>query len=255
LTIFRPCIDIHQGKVKQIVGSTLSAQDIAANENFVSDNSSGHFASMYKKDALKGGHVIMLGPGNESAAKEALGTYPGGLHIGGGITPANAMEYLDAGASHIIVTSWIFPDLELDYGRLVQMEKLVGKGRLVLDLSCKKQGDGWYVAKDKWCTVTQVKITPSLIAKLETHCAEFLIHAADVEGKMLGIDMDLVTWLASIVNIPVTYAGGASSLGDLKLVRDLSQGKIDLTIGSALDIFGGSLVKYKDCVEFNKCGE
>ncbi|MBF0431067.1 MAG: phosphoribosylformimino-5-aminoimidazole carboxamide ribotide isomerase [Fibrobacteria bacterium] len=251
MTIFRPCIDLHNGKVKQIVGGTWSgnAQEIAV--NFTSEHSSGWYAERYKKDGLKGGHVIMLGPGNENAALEALKSYPGGMQLGGGITPDNAKDYLDAGASHVIVTSWVIPQERLDRERLATLIKMVGVNRLVLDLSCRKQGNSWFIAKDRWQTITKEEITPELLHELESCCDELLIHAADIEGQCKGIDQELTSFLGKYTNIPVTYAGGANNLADLTLVEKLSSGKVDLTIGSALDIFGGSLIQYQDCVDFN----
>ena len=87
-------------------------------------------------------------------------------------------------------------------------------------------------------------------AKCASSCQ--LVHAADVEGKCEGIDERLVEFLGSHCPIPVTYAGGARSFEDLATVDLLSEGKVDLTIGSALDIFGGMQVKYSDCVEWNQ---
>ncbi|MEM7020665.1 MAG: phosphoribosylformimino-5-aminoimidazole carboxamide ribotide isomerase [Pseudomonadota bacterium] len=252
MTLFKPCIDLHQGKVKQIVGSTLSAEDNSAVVNFESDKSSASFAELFKKDALTGGHIIQLGAGNTEAALMALKAYPGGMQLGGGINPENALEFLQAGASHVIVTSWLFPELSINQKRLQEISNMVGKQNLVIDLSCRKQNGAWYVAKDKWQTVTQEKITPGFIQFIEGYCDELLIHAADVEGKVAGIDEELVSYLGATVKIPTTYAGGARDLADLERVKQLSGDKVDLTIGSALDIFGGRGVKYQDCIDFNK---
>lgn len=257
MTKFRPCIDLHDGKVKQIVGSSLSDSGAGLKTNFETDRSSAWFAELYKKDHIKGGHVIMLGKGNVEAAKAALAAYPNGLQVGGGITADNAKEYLDAGASHVIVTSWIFPEGKLDMDRLNRLVEIVGKKHLVLDLSCKRTGidcngkPQWKIAINRWQTLIDIEITAQTLNELASYCDEFLIHAADVEGKQQGMDDDLIRFLAKESPIPVTYAGGAKSLDDLKHCREISGGKIDLTIGSALDLFGGKGVKYDDCVKFN----
>ena len=252
MTKFRPCIDIHDGKVKQIVGSSLADSGKGLLTNFESDQSPAWFASLYKKDDLKGGHVIMLGQGNEIAAKEALAAYPGGMQIGGGISLKNAKEFLDAGASHVIVTSCVFENGELHFDRIIELSKKIGKDRLVLDLSCKKNECGWNVATNRWQTMTSTAITAETLSTLAKHCDEFLIHAADVEGKQQGMDKELISFLGKHSPIPVTYAGGAQHIDDLELCNQLSNGKVDLTIGSALDIFGGKGIKYFDCIQYNK---
>lgn len=252
MTLFRPCIDIHSSKVKQIVGSSLSDEGNGLTTHFESDKSAAWFANLYKKDGLRGGHVIMLGKGNETVAKEALTAYPMGLQIGGGISLDNAKEYLDAGASHVIVTSWIFQNEKLDFSRIEVLSKAVGKKHLVLDLSCKRTATGWNVATNRWQTVTDVQITPATLLVLSKYCDEFLIHAADVEGLQKGMDEALIVLLAKESPIPVTYAGGARSIEDLKRCAEISNNLVDLTIGSALDIFGGKGARYNDCVEFNK---
>jgi len=249
--VFRPCIDLHEGKVKQIVGSTLGAAE-GLSANFVSDRPASWYAALYRKDDLKGGHVIMLGAGNESEARDALGTYPGGLQIGGSITAENAGGWLNHGASHVIVTSWVFRDGHVDLDRLRAIVRAVGKERLVLDLSCRRKDNGYFVVTDRWTRFTDMTITPENLNKLAPMCAEFLIHAVDVEGLCRGIDKELVLTLAKMSPIPTTYAGGANSLQDLEDVDRLSEGKIDLTIGSALDIFGGTGVRYQDVVAFNR---
>ncbi len=251
MTKFRPCIDIHQGKVKQIVGGTLSDSETPLT-HFTSDNSPAYFANLYKRDGLVGGHVIMLGKGCAEAAKEALSAYPGGLQIGGGIRPDNAREFLDAGASHVIVTSWIFDGARLDMEKVKVLSQTVGKERLVLDLSCRKTANSWNVATNRWQTVTDSEVNTSLLRELALYCDEFLVHAADVEGLEKGMDEPLVRFLAAESPIPVTYAGGAKNIGDLKRCREISGGKVDLTIGSSLDIFGGTGTRYEECVEFNK---
>jgi len=248
--MFRPCIDLHEGKVKQIVGGTLGETGLRT--NFVSDKSAAAFAELYRRDALFGGHVIMLGPGNDTAARAALAAFPGGLHIGGGINAANARDWLDAGASHVIVTSWVFREGRVDWERLEELVKIIGKGKLVLDLSCRLRDGKYFVVTDRWQKFTDLEVSAATLQKFSSYCAEFLIHAVDVEGLCHGIDRELVTKLGQWTPIPMTYAGGANSLADLETVTQLGGGKVDLTIGSALDIFGGNGVKYEDCVKFNR---
>jgi phosphoribosylformimino-5-aminoimidazole carboxamide ribotide isomerase len=249
--VFRPCIDLHEGKVKQIVGGTLGAAG-ALRTNFVSDRSAAWFAARYKQDGLIGGHVIMLGSGNEPEARAALQAYPGGLQIGGGINLQNAPSWLDAGASHVIVTSWIFHEGVLNWDRLTELEAAIGKERLVLDLSCRRRGKDYLVLTDHWQNFAEIAINDANLQKLSVHCADFLVHAVDVEGLCEGIDPELVGILAQSSPLPTTYAGGAKSLSDLEEVSRLGKGRIDLTIGSALDIFGGSGVRYEDAVNFNR---
>jgi len=250
--MFRPCIDLHEGKVVQIVGGTLTGDRSQLRTHFVSERAASWFAELYRRDGLKGGHVIMLGPGNEAAARQALGAFPGGLQIGGGITQENAAAWLEAGASHVIVTSWVFREGRLDEDRLQALVKAVGRRRLVLDLSCRRRGADYFVVTDRWQKFTDLAIGPATLRRLGEWCDEFLIHAVDVEGLCRGVDHELVEKLAQWVSVPTTYAGGARSLADLEEVTRLSHGRIDLTIGSALDIFGGSGVRYEDAVAFNR---
>jgi phosphoribosylformimino-5-aminoimidazole carboxamide ribotide isomerase len=249
--VFRPCIDLHEGKVKQIVGGTLGADD-GLRTNFVSDRSATWYAELYKRDGLKGGHVIMLGPGNEAAAREALKAYPGGLQVGGGINADNAQGWLDAGASHVIVTSWVFREGRLDALRVRELVKRIGKERLVLDLSCRKRGADYVVVSDRWKTFTDMVVYGETLKALADGCAEFLIHAVDMEGLCQGVDMTLVEKLGEWSSLPITYAGGARSIEDLESVDLAGKGRVDLTIGSALDIFGGTGVRYEDAVAFNR---
>ena len=246
---FRPCIDLHDGKVKQIVGSTLGHQDKNVVENFISENDSAYFANMFKEDCLTGGHVIMLGSGNEEAALLALNTYPNGLQVGGGITADNAKKYIDAGATHIIVTSYIFHDGKLDMNRLEKLMEAVGKEHIVIDLSCKKRDGKWFVVTDKWTKFSDFEVNETTIPYIEQFCDELLIHAVDVEGKRSGMQVELVRDLALWTTIPTTYAGGVRSLDDLQKFKDLCNGKLHVTIGSALDIFGGDL-SYHDVVSY-----
>lgn len=250
--MFRPCIDLHEGKVKQIVGGSLTNDPATLRTNFISERSAAWYAELYRRDGLKGGHVIMLGPGNETAAKEALRAYPGGLQVGGGVNIDNASAYLEAGASHVIVTSWVFRDGSLDWDRLKALVSKIGKQRLVLDLSCRRLNDQYWVVTDRWQKFTTMAIERDTLIELAESCAEFLVHAADVEGLCRGVDLELVQRLADWAPIPTTYAGGASSIADLQAVTQVGRGRIDLTIGSALDVFGGKGVKYSDVVAFNR---
>jgi phosphoribosylformimino-5-aminoimidazole carboxamide ribotide isomerase len=253
MTLFRPCIDLHAGKVKQIVGGTLSDDGAGLQTNFESDQPASYYADLYQTDTLSGGHVIKLGPDNDQAAREALAAYSGGLQIGGGIDRENAVTWLEAGASHVIVTSWLFDgEGRFQADRLAALVAEVGKERLVLDLSCRADAAGWIVAMNRWQTPTDLMLDAETLGKLADSCDEFLIHAADVEGKCEGIDARLVEFLGAHTTIPVTYAGGVHSFEDLQTVQDLSGGKVDLTIGSALDLFGGKKVRYEDCVEWNR---
>jgi len=249
---FRPCIDLRAGRVVQIVGGTLTDDGDQTVTNHISDRSAADFAALYRRDSLAGGHVIMLGPGSEDAARSALAAYPG-LQIGGGVTPENAGEWLDAGASHVIVTSYLFPGGVFAPDRLRAMTQAVRRSRLVVDLSCRRTPEGAYhVATDRWRTLTATRLSAAIIALFEACCDELLIHAADVEGKCEGIDEELVGLLGEWVSLPTTYAGGARRLEDIARVEQLSGGKVDLTIGSALDIFGGSLVRYEDAARLGR---
>jgi phosphoribosylformimino-5-aminoimidazole carboxamide ribotide isomerase len=253
MTRFRPCIDLHSGKVKQIVGSTLSDTGAGLKTNFVSDRDAAWYGELYARDELKGGHLIMLGPDNEEAAKSALSAFPGGLQIGGGIRPCNAEEYIAAGASHVIVTSYLFEaDGTFSETRLNKMVAVAGKERLVIDLSCKATGNGWTVAMNRWQTLTDLHVTPETLQHLAAHCDEFLIHAVDVEGKCEGIDEALVTFLGQHSAVAMTYAGGIHRIEDLHRIQELSGGRVDATVGSALDLFGGTGVRYADLLSFNR---
>ncbi|WP_286239191.1 phosphoribosylformimino-5-aminoimidazole carboxamide ribotide isomerase [Neptuniibacter halophilus] len=250
MTQFRPCIDLHQGQVKQIVGGSL--QDSGAQTNYVSPYDAAYYARLYQQHNLTGGHVIALGPGNKEQALLALKTWPQGLQFGGGVNPENAAEYLEAGASHLIVTSYLFEDGQFSWSRLEKIKAETGADRLILDLSCRRTESGWNIATDRWQTVTETSVNAQTLQALGDHCAEFLIHAADVEGLQAGIDQELVELLGKASPIPVTYAGGARSLDDLERVKHLSAGRVDLTIGSALDIFGGSGVTLEACIDWNR---
>lgn len=252
MTKFRPCIDLHDGRVKQIVGSSLRDDGTGLKTNFVSDRDAAWYAQLYQRDGLTGGHVILLGKGNEQAAKSAVGAFPGGLQIGGGIKPENAAEYLDAGASHVIVTSYLFDaDGRFDEKRLDAIVSAAGRERLVIDLSCKATPQGWTVAMNRWQTLTTLDVTAESLKWLAGHCAEFLIHAVDVEGKCEGIDEALVSFLGEHSPVPMTYAGGIRHLDDLKRIDVLSSGRVDGTVGSALDLFGGTGARYDELVDWN----
>lgn len=249
---FRPCIDLRGGRVVQIVGGTLN--DDAPDQvvtNFETTRSPADYARMYQADSLPGGHVISLGPGNHEAALEALHAFPGGLQVGGGIAPDTAKAYLDAGASHVIVTSYVFRDGQVDAGRLDRLLATVGQRRLVLDLSCRRRGEDFWVVTDRWQRFTDVPIRQSTLEQLSNYCDEFLVHGADVEGRRMGIEVALVELLAEWSPVPVTYAGGAKDLADLERVKVLGKGRVDLSIGSALDIFGGT-VPYRDVVAWQR---
>jgi phosphoribosylformimino-5-aminoimidazole carboxamide ribotide isomerase len=250
--MFRPCIDLHEGRVKQIVGGSLSDSTGRLRTNFVSDRPAAWFAGLYQRDGLTGGHVIQLGPGCETEARSALAAYPGGLQLGGGVNADNARDWLEAGASHVIVTSWVFREGRVDWDRLNDLVKLIGRDRLVLDLSCRKRDGAYFVVTDRWQKFTELVVGRDTLHNLGRHCAEFLVHAVDVEGLCQGIDGELVRQLGEWTPLPMTYAGGAKSLEDLNTVTELGKGRVDLTIGSALDIFGGTGVRYEDVVAFNK---
>jgi phosphoribosylformimino-5-aminoimidazole carboxamide ribotide isomerase len=248
----RPCIDLRGGRVVQIVGATLADGDTETPvTNFETDRPAAEYASLYRADGLSGGHVIALGPDNEQAALAALRAWPGGMQMGGGIRPDNAARYLDAGASHVIVTSYIFRDGELDVERLQQLVDTIGRERLVLDLSCRWRGDGYYIVTDRWQRFTALQLNARTLAMLSAHCDEFLVHGVDVEGRRLGIVEPLVELLGTHSPLAVTYAGGVRQLADLELVRSLGKGRVDLTIGSALDIFGGS-IRYEEVVAWQR---
>jgi len=250
---FRPCIDIHDGQVKQIVGSTL-VDGQSPQENHVADESAESFAKKYREDGLTGGHVIKLGRSSENdlAAKSALAAYPGGLQVGGGIGLNNASQWLDAGASHVILTSWLFDDDgRFQSEKLTALAKQIGKEKLVLDLSCKRTDAGWTVAMNRWQTLTDLQVEASTLDSLAQHCDEFLIHAADVEGKCEGIDVELVELMGRWAQIPMTYAGGVANMDDVELVQSASAGCVDVTVGSALDLFGGTGVSYESLVQWN----
>lgn len=257
MTKFRPCIDLHGGQVKQIVGGTLR-DDALPVENHVSSRPPDWFAGRYAEDGLSGGHVIKLGPGNEDAALQALHAFPGGLQIGGGISDENAGFWIDSGASHVIVTSWLFSSTGcLIKERLNAMRDAVGTDRLVVDLSCRRTSQpdekpAWRVAMNRWQKLTDTEITEQTLSSLAGFAGEFLIHAADVEGLCSGIDQELVEMLGAWGGKPITYAGGAASLDDVKLVETVSGGNVDVTVGSALDIFGGKGVAYNDLVQWNR---
>lgn len=245
---FRPCIDIHNGKVKQIVGGSLNDQGNHASENFVADQNGEFFADFYRQKNLSGGHVILLNPAEseyyeqtKQQALSALRAYPGGLQAGGGITPYNAEEFLNAGASHVIVTSYIFESGCLHKDRLKELCSAVGKEHLVLDLSCRKKGESYYIVTDRWQKYTDVCLNEETVQELTQFCDEFLIHGVDVEGKSSGIEEELTALLGKICMIPATYAGGVHNFQDLEKLKKLGRGRIDVTIGSALDLFGGSM--------------
>lgn len=251
MTRFRPCIDLHRGCVKQIVGGTLTEDEQNLQTNFTSDRSAGWYAELYRRDGLRGGHVIMLGQGNEAVAREALSAWPGGLQLGGGISLANAASWIDAGAGHVIVTSCLFDDKGNFRERVLrEIVASVGREHLVVDLSCRKTSAGWTVAMNRWQTLTTLEVTLPALDALAEYCDEFLIHAADAEGLCNGIDEDLVSLLGAWGGKrAVTYAGGIARLEDFDTIERLSDGNVDATVGSALDLFGGTGVRYADLLK------
>ena len=245
---FRPCIDIHNGKVKQIVGSSLRDEGDKAKENFVSENDADYYASLYKENNLPGGHIILLNSkeseyfeSTRNQALRALHAYIEGMQIGGGVNDENAREYINEGASHIIVTSYVFKNGTINYENLDRLVKAVGKKRVVLDLSCRKRDDKYYVVTDRWQKFTDVVFDEYILSDLSAYCDEFLIHAVDVEGKNSGIVEKVAGILGNWSQIPVTYAGGIKSVDDIEKLKDYGKGAVDFTIGSSLDIFGGKL--------------
>ncbi len=253
MTLFRPCIDLHAGQVKQIVGGSLRDDGAGLRTNFVAEHGPEWFAARYRADGLTGGHVIKLGPGNDDAARAALSAWPDGLHLGGGISLDNAADWLNAGAQKVIVTTWLFPDGCFAPERLAALVGAVGRERLVVDLSCRRRATGgWFVAIDRWQTVTDLALSAETLGDIARSCSEFLVHAADVEGLCRGIDGDLVERLGQWSPIPCCYAGGARHLDDFATVATLSAGRVDLTVGSALDLFGGDGVRYADAVAWNR---
>ncbi|MBQ7955348.1 MAG: phosphoribosylformimino-5-aminoimidazole carboxamide ribotide isomerase [Lachnospiraceae bacterium] len=257
---FRPCIDIHNGKVKQIVGGSLRDVKDRAVENFVSDVDAAFYANLYKKHGIKGGHVILLNGADsdyyeatKKQALSALAAYPGGLQIGGGVTAENGAEYIAAGASHVIVTSYVFKDGKIHYGNLERLKKAVGAKRIVLDLSCRKKEEGYVVVTDRWQKETKERVTLELLDRLAESCDEFLIHAVDVEGKARGIEKELVALLGKWGKKTVTYAGGVHDFQDLQELKQLGKGKVNVTIGSALDLFGGKM-EFEKVLEYIKNG-
>ena len=245
---FRPCIDIHNGKVKQIVGGTLKDEGNLAAENFVSQQDASYFADLYKKENLTGAHVIMLNAtdseyyeATKSQAILAISTYPGALQVGGGITADNAGEYIESGADKVIVTSYVFKNGEVQYENLKKLVEVVGKEHIVLDLSCRKKENKYFIVTDRWQKFTNVEVTYEVLDELSAYCSEFLIHAVDVEGKQQGIDTELIAYLGAWEGIPITYAGGIHTYEDVLTIDKLGKGRIHVTVGSALDLFGGKL--------------
>ena len=245
---FRPCIDIHNGKVKQLVGGSLQDDRDQAQENFVSEKGAAYYARLFQKDGLKGGHVVLLNPASSpwfeadwQQAAAALAAYPGGLQIGGGVNADNAASYINAGASHVVVTSYVFKDGEVQWKNLEKLAGAVGRSRVVLDVSCRKKDGKYYIVTDRWQKFTKVQLTEEILYWMREYCDEFLVHGVDVEGKASGIEDALVELLSDVPGVPITYAGGISSLEELERFRRISGGKLDFTIGSALDLYGGNV--------------
>lgn len=258
---FRPCIDIHNGKVKQIVGGSLRDKGNLAQENFVSRQDAAFYAEMYRRDGLRGGHIILLNPeGSEfyeatkRQALSALHTWPGGLQVGGGIRDDNARFWLESGASHVIVTSFVFRDGRLNYENLQKVSAAAGREHLVLDVSCRKRDGSYYIVTDRWQKFTDVVLSLDVLEQLSAYCDEFLVHAVDSEGKANGIEAELAAMLGDWDGVPVTYAGGVGSYADLEQLRSLGRNRVDVTVGSALDLFGGTL-EYAKILEMCRQGE
>lgn len=259
---FRPCIDIHNGKVKQIVGGSLQDAGDYARENFVSEKPSSWYAEMFRRDGLIGGHVILLNgkdsphfEATRAAAAEALAAYPGGLMVGGGINAENAASWLDAGASHVIVTSYVFRDGRINMDNLRALTENAGREHVVLDLSCRKRDGLYYICTDRWQKFTDTALSPALLRELSAYSDEFLVHGIDVEGKGNGFDRELVRLLADFAaenETPVTYAGGIRDMDSLRELSRLGSSRIHATVGSALDIYGGAM-SYREAVRF--CAE
>ena len=252
---FRPCIDIHNGHVVQIVGSSLRDENDSAYSNFVSEKDSAYYANLYKEYGLSGGHIIILNgkdseyyEATKAEAVKALKAYKGGMQIGGGVTDKNAEEYILAGASNVIVTSYVLSDGNICYNNLKRLNSAVGREHICLDVSCRMRDNKYYVVTDRWQKFTDVVFDEDLILNLSQYCDEFLVHAVDVEGKKSGINSSIAEVLGKSP-IPVTYAGGISSLDDIAKIRNIGKNKIDFTVGSALNIFGGNL----DIMEIIRC--
>jgi len=252
---FRPCIDIHNGKVKQIVGGSLQDRGDQAQENFVSQQDAGFYADFYRRDGLRGGHIILLNPqtspyyeATRQQALAALAAWPGGMQLGGGINETNAADFLRAGASHVIVTSYVFRDGQISYANLDRLVRETGREHLVLDLSCRRREDGYYIVTDRWQKFTDVRLTHGLLDELSASCDEFLVHAADVEGRSAGVEQEVARLLGAWGRRPVTYAGGVGTYNDLETLRTLGRNCLDVTVGSALDLFGGPL-SYRKVLE------
>ncbi|KAF6005708.1 hypothetical protein HII12_005282 [Brettanomyces bruxellensis] len=248
MTTYVGCIDIHGGKVKQIVGGTLNQDDTEQSKNtcksnletnFVSEKSSSYYAKLYEEHGIIRTHVIKLGSleENNRVAIEALKAWPKHLQIGGGINDTNAKYWIQQGADKVIVTSWLFPKGQFDKSRLERISQLVGKEHLVVDLSYFDAGG---VEQGRLLSYSRGTARNSSFMQLM------------LKAFCKGIDQELVAKLAEWCTSPIVYAGGAKSIDDLKLVDKLSHGRVDLTFGSALDLFGGKLVRFKDCCKWNQ---
>ena len=245
---FRPCIDIHNGKVKQIVGGSLSDEEDYARENYVSDMQAADYAALYRKKGLRGGHIILLNSKDSKfyeadleQARGALSEWPEALQIGGGVTAENARQFIEMGASHVIVTSYVFSDGLIRYNRLQKLADAVGKEHLVLDVSCRKREEQYFIVTDRWQKFTKQPLEKELFRKLSRYCDEFLVHAVNVEGTGMGVDEELLTLLADETEVLITYAGGIGSMADIEKIKNIGRGSVNFTVGSALDLFGGPL--------------
>ena len=254
---FRPCIDIHNGKVKQIVGGSLSDEEDYARENYVSDMQAADYAALYRKKGLRGGHIILLNSKDSKfyeadleQARGALSEWPEALQIGGGVTAENARQFIEMGASHVIVTSYVFSDGLIRYNRLQKLADAVGKEHLVLDVSCRKREEQYFIVTDRWQKFTKQPLEKELFRKLSRYCDEFLVHAVNVEGTGMGVDEELLTLLADETEVPITYAGGIGSMADIEKIKNIGRGSVNFTVGSALDLFGGPLKRDEIVTKF-----
>ena len=248
---FRPCIDIHNGKVKQIIGDSLRDDTDSAIDNFVSDHSAGYYAALFQRKNITGGHIVLLNapdsPQYEATRKqalEALSVWPGGMQLGGGVNAENAEFWLNAGASHVVVTTYAFSGGKINFEHLEALRSAVGREHIVLDVSCKKKEQDsthYFIVTDRWQNMTDVELNTQTLGTLSAYCDEFLIHAADVEGRQKGIEAGVVEILGEFEGRPMTYAGGVRAAADISRIKLLGRNRLDVTIGSALDLFGGSL--------------
>ncbi len=249
---FRPCIDVFKGKVVQLIGTSLfGGEEKTIVKHFESEYSPAYYAELFKQDNLKGGHILSLGSGNNDVVIEALKAFNGGMKYGGSVTPENAHVYLDAGATHVIVNSYVFDNGEINLPNLKSLVKSIGKDKLVLDMSCRKKNGDYYIVTNLWEKFTNVILDQKSLQDISKYCDEIIVHGVDSEGRKQGLESDLVRILAQHTPIKTVYAGGISSIADLTMIKALGNEKIDPCIGTALSIYGGNL-SYYEVLEWNK---